>query len=244
MMNASQPWDRRATAVVGNGLVGFDSDETALAALRSVDRPGDDLGSMLYRSIREVCHDMRQPIATVGALAEAALTHPDLPGEVAKRLRHILDETRLLADFTQRIVNTGMLAVPVKPADLLADAVDEAALTYAGVLRVSVEPRSPLVADPVALRRALGNVLENATRAAGPHGVVLVALVGDERWTVFEVGDSGPGFGAASSGVASLGLTIADRLMRAHGGRIEFGRSELGGALVRLLLPARPLPSH
>jgi two-component system osmolarity sensor histidine kinase EnvZ len=241
-MSSAQPWDR-TTGLAGTALVGFDSDETAMDAFRGMDRRRDDLGSRLYYSIREVCHDMRQPIATVGALVEAAMTHPDLPEVVAQRLRHILDETQLLADLTQRIVQTGLLAVPVKPADLLADAVDQAALTYAGVVRVSVEPRPPLVADPVALRRVLGNALENATRAAGPQGVVLVALVGDERWTIFEIGDSGPGFGAAASGAASLGLSIADRLMRAHGGRIEFGRSELGGALVRLLLPARPLPS-
>jgi two-component system osmolarity sensor histidine kinase EnvZ len=242
-VSVAQPW-QQTTAVVGSGLIGFDSDESALDTFRGMDRRRDDLGTRLYHSIREVCHDMRQPIATVGALVEAAMTHPDLPSEVAQRLRHILDETQLLADLTHRIVKTGLLAVPVKPADLLADAVDQAALTYAGVVRVSVEPRPPLVADPVALRRVLGNALENATRAAGPQGVVLVALVGDERWTVFEISDSGPGFGAASSGAASLGLTIAERLMRAHGGRIEFGRSELGGALVRLLLPARPLPSH
>ncbi|HEY2704598.1 MAG TPA: HAMP domain-containing sensor histidine kinase [Candidatus Dormibacteraeota bacterium] len=210
-----------------------------MAAFAGPDRRHDDFGSVLYRSIREVCHDMRQPIATVGALAEAALTHPDLPGEVVRRLRHIVDETQMLADLTQRIVSTGLLAMPVNPADLLADVVDRAALTFAGVLRVSVEPRPALVADPVALRRVIANVLENAIRATGPQGVILVALVGDDRWTVVEVGDSGPGFGAACPGAASLGLTIAERLMQAHGGHIEFGRSELGGALVRLVLPAR-----
>jgi len=242
-VSAAQPRDR-SVAPVGNGLVTFDSDETTTTAIRGMDRRRDDLGGALYRSIREVCHDMRQPIATVGALAEAALTHTDLPDEVVQRLRHIVNQSQQLADLTEQIVNTGLLAMPVNPADLLAGVADEAALTYPGVVRLSIEPRPPLIADPVALRRALGNTLENATRAAGPQGVVLVSLHGDERWTVFEICDSGPGFGGAPSGVASLGLAIADRLMRAHGGFMEFGRSDLGGARVRLLLPARPQSSR
>lgn len=64
---------------------------------------------------------------------------------------------------------------------------------------------------------------------AGPDGLVEVA-----------VGDAGPGFppgpGHARTGSTSLGLAIAARLAVASGGRLERGRSSLGGADVRLLL--------
>jgi signal transduction histidine kinase len=205
-----------------------------------IDRRRGDRSTVLLGAVRELCHDMRQPAATIGALAEAALTAPSLDDSVAQRLRHILAEVRLLADLIQRMTDPDPLKVPVNPGTLLAEAVDEMAVTYAGVIRVRVEARPPLVADPVALRRALSNALVNAARAAGPLGVVLVVITGGDGWTAFEIGDSGPGFGAAPPGAASLGLFIAERVVKAHGGRLEIARSELGGALVRLVLPTAP----
>jgi signal transduction histidine kinase len=205
-----------------------------------IDRRRGDRSTVLLGAVRELCHDMRQPVATIGALAEAALMAPSLDDSVAQRLRHVLAEVRMLADLIQRMTDPDPLKVPVNLGTLLAEAVDEMAVTYAGVIRVRVEARQPLLADPVALRRALGNTLVNAARAAGPLGVVLVVITGGDGWTSFEVGDSGPGFGAAPPGAASLGLSIAERVVKAHGGRLEIARSELGGALVRLVLPTTP----
>lgn len=204
------------------------------------DRRRGDRSTVLLSAVRELCHDLHQPTATIGALAEAALATPDLDDSVAQRLRHILTEVHLLGEMTQRLTDPEPLNVPVNPGTLLAEAVDEVAVTYAGVVRVSVEARPPLLADPIGLRRALGNALVNATRAAGPQGTVLVVLTGGDGWTAFEVGDSGPGFGAAPPGAASLGLSIAERVMKAHGGRVEIAHSELGGARVRLVLPTAP----
>lgn len=69
---------------------------------------------------------------------------------------------------------------------------------------------------------------------AGPDGLVQVT-----------VADAGPGFPDAPApgrtGSTSLGLAIAERLAVASGGRLERGRSAMGGAEVRLLLgPAGP----
>jgi signal transduction histidine kinase len=80
--------------------------------------------------------------------------------------------------------------------------------------------------------------MENATRAAGPRGTVLVRVRRARRWVHCEIGDSGPGFGKGPTGSQSLGLAIVDRLARAHGGHLEILDSPLGGAMLRLSLPS------
>jgi C4-dicarboxylate-specific signal transduction histidine kinase len=69
---------------------------------------------------------------------------------------------------------------------------------------------------------------------------VLVSV--ESGWTVVQVDDDGPGFGAGTSGVASLGLGIVNDLISEYGGMIEMRSCELGGARVRILLPAADLP--
>jgi signal transduction histidine kinase len=63
--------------------------------------------------------------------------------------------------------------------------------------------------DPVALWRAIRNVLDNACRVAA--GRVDVRVDADRGWIAVQVDDDGPGFGAgpaARPGLASLGLGL------------------------------------
>lgn len=53
------------------------------------------------RRLRETCHDMRQPTASVLALAGAALSEPGLPGTVRVSLEQIIHEAERLADMIQ-----------------------------------------------------------------------------------------------------------------------------------------------
>lgn len=53
------------------------------------------------RGLRETCHDMRQPVAGVLALAGAALSEPDLPRTVRVSLEQIVLQAERLADMIQ-----------------------------------------------------------------------------------------------------------------------------------------------
>ena len=61
----------------------------------------DTLTADIEQGLREACHDMRQPVAGVLALAGAALTEPDLPGAVRVRLEEIVEQAEWLADMIQ-----------------------------------------------------------------------------------------------------------------------------------------------
>jgi two-component system osmolarity sensor histidine kinase EnvZ len=108
---------------------------------------------------------------------------------------------------------------------------------------------------PLAMQRTVDNLIANAARHAG--GEVLVqTTVGDGQLTL-AVLDRGPGIpadrvehvkqpfarlDASRSGAAGagLGLAIADRVVRLHGGRLDLGARPGGGLEARVILPAEP----
>jgi len=129
-------------------------------------------------------------------------------------------------------------------------------------------------ADPDLLRSAVENVVRNATRYTAEGTTVEVRLErqqgangnGDE--IVVRVLDSGPGVPDEAlpkifepfyrlddarnrqTGGAGLGLSIADRAIRLHGGQLRASNRKEGGLEVEIRIPAAPpvrgfaLPAH
>ena len=185
--------------------------------------------------LREFGHDLLQPAATIGALVAAARLQPGIPGPVADYLDQIEAEARHISAACHMLLRNEPEKVPVRVEELVADVARSAEATFAGTITVDAEP-AVVAADAVALRRALLNVLSNACRAAGEDGTVVMRVRAAGEVTI-EVADSGPGFGAGPSGLASLGLGIVRRIAGEHGGEIRIGKSTLGGASVQLQLP-------
>jgi signal transduction histidine kinase len=191
---------------------------------------------------RETCHDMRQPVASMFALAAAALAEPGLPQAARARLEQMVEQAEWLAELIQ---HTLQLATPDAPgacgADLMRIASDVAAaerMTWPG--EVSLVSRSQAVVTdvhPVLLRRMVANLVDNATRAAGPSGTVTVEVARQQNSALLAVEDTGPGFGSKIPGGLGLGLAAVSRNAIRHGGRIECGFGAAGGACVRLWLP-------
>jgi K+-sensing histidine kinase KdpD len=208
----------------------------------------------VVQELRETCHDMRQPIASVLALAAAALTEPGLPAAARGRLEQIVGQADWLADMIQAFLHDGERGEANEAGETDFDATDEAVarpdvvcsvneviaagrLTWPCDLKVT-SPAAPVRCrlHPVLLRRIVSNVLDNAARAAGPSGVVTVQIRQRKALVTLVVEDSGPGFGKIPSG-AGLGLSAVARHIVRYGGRMECGRSAGGGARVSLRLP-------
>jgi signal transduction histidine kinase len=116
---------------------------------------------------------------------------------------------------------------------------------------------STVLADPAQVAGIVGNLLDNAVRAAGPTGEVAVTVHRLDDWICVDVVDSGPGVPEADreriferlvrldadrsqpAGGSGLGLAIARGHARAHDGDVRCLEPPAGsGALFRLALPA------
>jgi len=184
---------------------------------------------------------MRQPIASVFALAAAALAEPGLPPAARARLEQIVDQTEWLADLIQHSLQTVEPGVPdARLANMVrvaSEAVAAERVTWAGRVRV-VSPVEPVFAaiHPVLLRRIAANLLSNATRAAGPSGMVTVEVGREQNSALFAVEDTGPGFGKIATGLG-IGLAVVSGLAVRHGGRLDRGSGASGGTRMSLWLP-------
>ena len=200
-------------------------------------------------------HDLTQPVAAMGAL----LTVPwrdDSPIELSIRLDRLRDlvnwlvellnekasqSTPGLANFAtsgkQVIARRDSSFSPLCNVDEVVDAaVVAAATTFAGRLRYRPSPSAAVAASHVALRRAVGNILDNATHAAGADGFVELSVRVEGDLAVVDVQDDGPGFGGVRTRTG-MGLGVVTDVLAGCGGTLEIGRSRLGGALVRLSVP-------
>lgn len=113
-----------------------------------------------------------------------------------------------------------------------------------------------LEGDPHLLTRVLTNLLDNALRVTPPGGRVTLRWRGVGERLVFAVSDTGPGIAPhdlphlfdplyradasrnRQTGGAGFGLTIARRILRAHGGDLSAANGAAGGAVLTGVLPA------
>lgn len=188
-------------------------------------------------SLRELCHDLIEPAATIRWLARAAETGAG--EELHDRLEAIAAAAGQIAAICDEILDPPQRCPCIRLDKIAAEAVLSVRARYAGVIDIVAEP----VAAPVRtgdILRILYNLLANACRAAGTAGRITVAVDEADGHARLTIADSGHGLGGApASGRAGLGLDIIGTLALKYGGSVHLGVSHLGGLAVVVQLPAQ-----
>jgi signal transduction histidine kinase len=189
---------------------------------------------------------MRQPVATIIALAEAALSNDGIPLGVQRRLGQVMEQAEWLGELLRHLIEPAVAdAAEGEFLDLVhlaRDVVQTEIATYSGDLALQWGGGNMCVAgNGVELRRAITNLLSNATRAAGPEGNVAVQVRRAAGRVLLTVDDSGPGFGLIRRNVG-LGLLAVAHGLASYGGSLEFSRSRMGGVRAVLALRAAGTP--
>jgi signal transduction histidine kinase len=206
--------------------------------------------------VTAIAHDLRTPLFTLRGSLEAlerGLGDGRYLGLAQDRASH-LDRlvTDLFAFSRLEYAREDAAWADVDVAALARDVAD--ALSGVGDVRVAAggADRAIVRGDAQALQRVLTNLLDNALQHGRSHVGVTTARANGT--VTVEVVDDGPGFDAAdlphvfeplfrgdrarSGSHAGLGLAIARRLARAHGGDVEAANAAGGGAQLTVRLPA------
>jgi len=198
-----------------------------------------------------VSHDLRTPITRL----KLGLSMMEGDAEALELLRDVEEMERLLDEFLA-FARGDMLddLLLSDPAELVRSVVEKTVRAGGAVTMIDVESAGEVLMRPIAIERALDNLIGNALRY-GENAVVRIAVF--ERAVTLSVEDDGPGIPSEmreqalkpfarldasrnqdkGSGVG-LGLSIAYDIARRHGGSLRLGESEsLGGLKVDLVLP-------
>jgi two-component system osmolarity sensor histidine kinase EnvZ len=211
-----------------------------------------------------VSHDLRTPLTKLRLAVEILSTGDAAPEDAALlqgMVQHIANANSVIGQFIDFArSNHGEAGQELEIGQLLAQLVQELAPHEAALLQFHC-PDQPiwLLCHPVALRRALVNLLENALRygiaadVAEPGKAQIELRASIEQGALqISVADRGPGIPPGQlarvrqpftrlqqqGAGAGLGLAIVERIMRLHDGQMQLQARPGGGLVVRLIFPA------
>jgi len=194
-------------------------------------------------------HDLKTPVNRLRLRAELLDD-----SEVKKKISQDLEEVESMVHATLEFMRGGESAEKAQPIDVTAllESLAADAQDTGGKVAMEGAASRPYVGRPQALKRCLGNLLDNALK----YGSAATIRVEDaaERLTV-RVRDGGPGIperdlervfepfyrleGSRSrdTGGTGLGLSIARNIAQMHRGTLTLHNPEGGGLEAVLTLP-------
>ncbi len=201
-----------------------------------------------------VAHEFNNLLGGILGCADAALAEGPAPA-VREALAMIEKTARRGVGVTGALLRATR-AEPERAAcdlnGLLEEALAEVRPPASIEVRASVRP-VPLHADGAMLRQVLVNLVRNAVEAMEGTGQLGLEVREEGDGVVVEISDTGPGIDPAVRDVlfepfvttrrggregAGLGLFLADRLVAAHGGRIEVAEGRERGTRFLIHLPS------
>jgi signal transduction histidine kinase len=186
------------------------------------------------------CHDLRQYVATGLLMTGVEDGDPGSEADVRLATIHTLfRQIGLLIDA--EVGDTGRRRTSIDLPEIIGDCV-QVARGRDVEIHARVAPSATAFGDPVLLRRAVTNVLDNAVRAEGGHGCICVevSVAGDE--SIIEVTDDGVGFGRGPHGTGQ-GMSIVALAVETCDGRLEIASGPAPGTTVRMVLPRNGVAS-
>jgi len=206
-----------------------------------------------------MAHEIRNPLAAIvnatALLTEGTELTPDERAQSltairveARRLNRILSDFLRLARAEEPQLVRGDIGAVVHHVTALIRDTPSRALRID--LDVAVHPNVPrFFFDPDQVTQVLWNVALNGVEAMHGRGRLSVDVARRNGDVALTVSDTGPGippetlrrvfepFYSGKPNGSGLGLTIAQRIVRAHGGRIELDSQPGLGTRVTLLFP-------
>lgn len=206
------------------------------------------------RVLAAMSHDLKTPITRLRLRSEL-LDDPQLRARFTADLQEMESMVGATLDFLRGLED----GEPLKPVDLMAllESLQADTAEVGGRVEIDGAALAPYPGRPQALKRCLGNLVENAVK----YGQSARVVIDDDPARVeIRVQDHGPGLPQAElekvfqpfyrveasrsreTGGTGLGLTIARSVAEAHGGSLALRNRDGKGLEAVLVLPRRQRP--
>ena len=216
--------------------------------------------SMLGHVSASLAHELKNPLASIKGAAEILADelpkgHPkhefiEIMRSEISRLNHSVEDVLSYCRGRQlenRSKQESVAKIIRQVVSLLEARFEEKSIA----LTVQAESEDDFFTDETSMIQVLMNILLNAVDAVGTKGRIRVEVDRNETARIIKISDDGPGIDADQAedvfqsfvtfkeGGTGLGLSISKRIIESLGGKIEIGKSTLGGALFSIVLPGK-----
>ncbi|WP_110181221.1 sensor histidine kinase [Nocardioides solisilvae] len=226
-----------------------------------------ELNGYKSRLIATIAHELKNPLTSILGHVEILESVPELDGTVrssissmergAVRMQRLIDDLLVLAQVGDPHVE--FTPQPVDVTAVVHDVLDLLRVTLERKeLKVVVEaPQQPVLAmgEEQGLDRVCANLISNAAKYTPEGGTITVSLEAKRRIVELKVSDTGLGISeedqaslfqeffrstnptAVAQPGTGLGLTIVQRIVERHRGRITFDSTLGAGTTFTVTLP-------
>jgi len=216
--------------------------------------------AQLGGAVAKVSHDLRNILTSAQLFTDRIeMSEDPIVKRMAPKLVSSITRAVHLCETTLaygKAEEPGPRLSRVHLANIVSDVIDSERLSVGdGQVSFSEDIPASLIirADAEQLYRVIANLVRNARQAivnSGQPGEINIAATDtDEDW-IIHISDTGPGLpekarehlfkpfqGGATKGGTGLGLTIAQELVRGHGGQLMLDRSDKTGTVFAITLP-------
>src|SRR5262249_17474388 len=196
-----------------------------------------------------IAHEIRNPLTALkghAQLLQRALAADKLDEKANRVVSEAVRLETLLNDLLDFARTGAIEPQTVDPARVLQDSAEVVSPDRI-IIRNQEAPRAWRM-DPARMQQVLTNVLRNAVQMSPAEAPVEARVFADNGQLVYEVRDAGPGIPAGEEERifepfytrkirgTGLGLSLAQRIVGQHHGRISAANHPSGGAVFRIAL--------
>ena len=225
---------------------------------------------ILQQFLGDASHDLRTPLTIIKTSIyllrrfiplDKRERHLDILEEQANHLQKLLDDFLSMSRLNRAEAsefNFAPLDVCRVVQDVLLSYTTLAAQKHHHIEYAQSAGILPLLADETNLKRAFSHLIANALNYTPDGGAITVKIAQQEDWVIVQMRDTGVGINAldlprvfepffradkarsSDTGGTGLGLAIVQRIVTAHGGRVEVESSPGSGSVFSVWLTLMP----
>lgn len=217
--------------------------------------------------VSNASHELRTPLSSIKILVESLLYQEKMDPKITKeflgdinneidRLNNIISDLLAITRLDDQAESLNMEAVSMqKLLEKTALALKPLADKKDIAMEMQLEGEVITKCDPLKIRQAVANLIDNAIKYTNNGGRVWVRLFSSQGYAKIEVEDTGQGMGeehlhhvferfyrvdkarSRETGGTGLGLYITQRIVTLHGGTISVHSEEGKGTIFIIFLP-------